>query len=80
MTQNLTKLFAGILLVLFLIRLFNDQLQIPSFLYYIVGMFFLLIVSFTYWKDQRVGLSLLVLIIAVMTGFIALFEIVQVLN
>ncbi|MFC0014000.1 MULTISPECIES: hypothetical protein [Allobacillus] len=80
MTQNLTKLFAGILLVLFLIRLFNDQLQIPSFLYYIVGMFFLLIVSFTYWKDQRVGLSLLVLIIAIMTGFVAAFESIQVVN
>ncbi|WP_212369099.1 hypothetical protein [Allobacillus saliphilus] len=76
----MTKLLAGILLVLFMIRLFNDHLQIPSFLYYIVGMFFLLIVSFTYWKDKRVGLSLFVLIVAIITGFVAVFEIIQVIN
>lgn len=59
----------------FLIRLFNNQLEIPSFLYYVVGMFFLLIVSLTYWKDQRIGLSLFVLIVAIMTGFVAVAEI-----
>lgn len=69
MAQFITKLLAGILLILFLIRLFNNQLEIPSFLYYVVGMFFLLIVSLTYWKDQRIGLSLFVLIVAIMTGF-----------
>lgn len=56
-------------------RLFNNQLEIPSFLYYVVGMFFLLIVSLTYWKDQRIGLSLFVLIVAIMTGFVAVAEI-----
>ncbi|MBU6079874.1 MULTISPECIES: hypothetical protein [Allobacillus] len=75
MAQFITKLLAGILLILFLIRLFNNQLEIPSFLYYVVGMFFLLIVSLTYWKDQRIGLSLFVLIVAIMTGFVAVAEI-----
>ena len=64
MAQFITKLLAGILLILFLIRL-----------YYVVGMFFLLIVSLTYWKDQRIGLSLFVLIVAIMTGFVAVAEI-----
>ncbi len=75
MSQTITKLLAGILFALLFIRILSSRFNVPDVLYYLIGFIFLLTISFTYWKDRKVALSLFVLVLALVTGAMAILSI-----